>query len=169
MVDDVYVITLRRPGASALEAIKREGSFPAARYGTRCACCSAETTLDMVFDPSTGYAATPIKIPMCTPCYGHVRKSNPIAALVLALAGVLLLALAWKNGVVFGVLGGIALAAAAAVVLVGSSRQAKLYDQGHHVGLQIVALPGRVVVRTTNPTFAEDLLANNPELIERRG
>ena len=159
------VVVLRAPGwTPAQNAFKFRGSFPGADYGTHCACCDAETSQRIQFNPSGGYAASAIAIPTCKDCQPHIQKSNPVAAGVLAIVSPLGFALAYRNGIVFAVLGALCLAAAAAIFFTAQKKAAAMRATGHHIGLQVIAIPGVVQVRTTNARFAADVRAKNPAL-----
>jgi hypothetical protein len=163
-VSEERVVVLRAAGWSPIQAVGRGGSFPTASYGSRCACCDAETDLRLKFNPSTGWAATPIAIPACTDCLPHIQRTNPVAAGMLALVSLVFFAIAYTNAA-WWALGGLAcLAGAGAIHLSARRRHAAMIATGHHVGLQIVAIPGLVQVRTTNPRFADEVRTRNPDL-----
>lgn len=158
------VVVLRAAGWSPIQAVGSRGTFPTASYGTRCACCDAETTMRLKFNPSSGWASSPIAIPACTDCLPHIQKSNPVAAFLIGLVSLLFFGMAYKNENWWALVGVACLAIAGAIHLSSQRRQAAMIAKGHHVGLQIVTVPGLVQVRTTNPRFADEVRANNPDL-----
>jgi hypothetical protein len=164
-------VVMKERGFSVVRsAMTRKGSFPSADYGAACACCNAATDEVMDFDPSAQHRATPIAIPRCKACRMHLVPGNRAAtvSIVLGCLAMLGFALGVKNGAVYYVLGALCTACLLAYWLSTVTNRATMHKQGHHLGIEVVALPGMVSVRTTNPTFAATLRERNAELIGDR-
>jgi len=171
-MSDWNVVVLKGAGFTPLgSAMTRKGRFPAADYGTRCVCCDQETETRLSFDPSARHSASEIALPRCEACAPHVARGNTAPMIYLGALGVglVLVAMGANNGwwPVLG-LGVLAFAAGGAYAWRTLAKRAAMRTQGHHVGLEIVAIPGLVSVRTTNPRFASELCSRNPQLAHRR-
>lgn len=168
--DEWHAVPMRAPDFTALgSALTRKGTFPTADYGTRCLCCNVETETRLRFDPSASHASSAIALPACKDCLPHIQKGNHTAFVTLGLlcVGVLLCALADKNGAWLWVPGIACFVAMAANYLLGKRTRDAMARRGHRNGLEVVAIPGLVSVRTTNPRFARELRERNPELVKR--
>jgi hypothetical protein len=55
-----------------------------------------------------------------------------------------------------------------ALVAFNYFKRVSMQKQGHCIGLEVVAIPGLVSVRTSNPRFARELRERNPDLVSRR-
>ena len=162
-----HKVLLGFPGVTTVAAaLAPKGPFPHADYGSRCACCDQETTTRMSFDPSAQSSATPVEVPRCADCAPHVDTYNT-GMTTLALIGLvaLMFGLGWKNGAIFTVLGVIFAAALVIGVVRRRVAKAKLEACGHHSGLEIVAFPGILVVRSTNQRFIAEVRQRNRELV----
>lgn len=136
--------------------------------GTRCVCCDTTTDKRLRFDPSTGRtSASGLELPRCDDCIDHVATGNNHSMILLALlsVGVIVLAIGATNAWPIGVVGALIIAGAAGYHVAALRKRASMREQGHHTGLEIVALPDLVNIRTTNPRFAQELRSRNRALL----
>lgn len=164
-----HEVVLQLLGTSTNSAMARQGPFPTADFGTCCACCDRETTSRMSYDPSVLRTAISVSVPRCSDCAPHLETYNPAKGIVfVGLVATTLLGLGAKYGVVFSVLGVVSAAVLITRVATRRVRRARLESCGHHSGIELVAKPFALVVRSTNQRFIADVRKRNRELVRRR-
>jgi hypothetical protein len=168
-----HVVVFKHSSFTALgSAMTRQGTYPAADYGSKCLCCDQETEARLSFDPSARHVASAISLPRCTACESHVSASNSTATTLMGLlcVGLLLTALGWKQAAFREALplGLACFAAMGALFAFNYFKRVSMQKQGHCIGLEVVAIPGLVSVRTSNPRFARELRERNPDLVSRK-
>ena len=141
--------------------------------GAKCACCDVETPLRRKYNPGRGTrrlstaGASPLALPICKACdsEGHLYDPSGIAPVAIGIAGVLGLAIGLSNHMLaVTILSLAALARAGLLAVLARTKLNAHAARGHHVGLQLMLLPGMISLRTTNPRFADDVRAQNPKL-----
>jgi uncharacterized protein YlaI len=171
-----YAVVLRAPGYSAghtaaTAATLGTSDFPAPDLGKLCVCCDRETASAVDFDPSTDrFKITPIRMPVCDDCKGHVAEDTVVARilgalLILAGGG---LVYAGANGL-HAVAAGCLVAAFALVLWISGRRRKRnaMAASGHKNGLEIGAHPRQCAVRTTNRRLAQELVSRHAPLVHR--
>ncbi len=165
-----HVAIMKLAGWTPLQGAVSKGTFPVGNYGSQCLCCNAETDIRLLFDPSVRHSASKIAIPRCKECASHVAAGNTMPMIMLGGGGAALLigAIGFTN---FMPLVGVAaaiLAVVAFIVLRAKAQRAAMEKTGHYSGLEVVAIPGLVSVRSTNPAFIRRVCELNPGLASSR-
>ena len=157
-------VVLEDKGAPEIGLLRSRSRYPVPELGDLCVCCDAPGDSPFDFDPGNSDQQTgKIRVPACTSCTNHVRRSRIVDGLLTTLMGVgfamalICCFVSWKAALggafVFGVGLGIyqfrkqcARASAA---------------RGHHNGFDIWVGAGYCSIGTTNPRVVDELVSRH--------